>query len=216
MIAVIGGTGKLGQGLVTRLAMAGEEVIIGSRTPKKAERVAKELTKKIDEKIQGARNEEAARQAELVILSIPYKAIEEILQQVSPALDSTKIVISTVIPFSFEGNRAIFSQPKSGSAAEEVASLTPKNVPVVSTFQTVSANHMRDLGEPLSADIPVCGDDEDAKNQFIELVEKLPGARAIDAGPLANSALTEAVGVLLIDLTRRHDAKGIGLKFEEV
>ncbi|KXB03356.1 hypothetical protein AKJ47_02420 [candidate division MSBL1 archaeon SCGC-AAA261G05] len=216
MIAVIGGTGKLGQGLVARLAMAGEEVIIGSRTPKKAERVAKELSEKIGEKIKGTGNEEAARQAELVILSIPFKGMEKILNQIKPALNPDKIVVSVIVPFSFEEGWAVLSQSKSGSAAEEVASRTPKNVPVISTFQTASANRMRDLGEPLSADVPVCGDDEDAKNQVIELVEKLPGARAIDAGPLANSALTEAVGVLLIDLTRRHGVKRIGLKFEGV
>lgn len=216
MIAVIGGTGKFGQGLVARLTMAGEKVIIGSRTPKKAERVASELSKEVEEEIKGVGNEEATRQAELIILSIPYKAIERILNQIKPALNPSKILVSNIIPFSFKEGRAVFSRPELGSAAEEVASKILEGVPVVSGFQTVSANNMRNLEEPLNSDILLCGDDEEAKKQVMELVEKLPGTRAIDAGPLANSTLTESVGALLIDLTRRHDVKGIGLRFEGV
>lgn len=42
-IAILGGTGDQGPGLALRLAMAGEEVIIGSRDPQRAEKMAAEL-----------------------------------------------------------------------------------------------------------------------------------------------------------------------------
>ena len=42
-IAVLGGTGNLGLGLARRWALAGQDVIIGSRTADKAEAAAREL-----------------------------------------------------------------------------------------------------------------------------------------------------------------------------
>ena len=42
-IAILGGTGEQGPGLALRWAMAGEEVIIGSRSQERAEKVAAEL-----------------------------------------------------------------------------------------------------------------------------------------------------------------------------
>ncbi len=48
-IGLIGGTGNQGQGLALRLAMAGHEIKIGSRSLEKAQRIVNELNKKIDD-----------------------------------------------------------------------------------------------------------------------------------------------------------------------
>ena len=46
-IAIIGGTGPQGQGLAKRLAVAGFEVIIGSRNEDSAKSIATELSNQI-------------------------------------------------------------------------------------------------------------------------------------------------------------------------
>lgn len=214
MISVIGGTGKLGQGLVARLVMKGHDVIIGSRTPEKAELIAKELGNEINKDITWGENKEAALKSEIIILSVPFKGMEKIINQIKASLSPGDIVVSVVVPFLFKENQVVIPKLGHASAAEKIDSLIPEKVSVISTLQTVSANHMRELNEPLDADIPVCGDDQEAKKEVMDLIEELPGARTIDAGKLGNSALIESLAVLLIDLTLRHKVKGVGVKFE--
>jgi len=189
-------------------------VIIGSRQREKAERVASEISKQIDEKVRGTGNLEAAREADVVVLSVPYRGMREILDQIKQALTEGKILISVVAPLKQKGGRIVFEPPKTESAAAEVLRQVPKSVRVVSAFQTTSAKRLQNLEEPLGCDIPVCGDDDDAKKTVVELIEKIPGARGIDCGPLSNSKLVEPIVALLVELTRRHKVPGVGLRFE--
>lgn len=125
MIAVIGGTGKLGRGLVSRLAKAGEEAIIGSRTPEKAERISEELSEKTGEEIRGSGNLEATRKSDVIFLSIPASAIENIVQQIKPGLDQGNILVSVVVPISREGERFTIQELNANSAAEKNLSGSP-------------------------------------------------------------------------------------------
>src|SRR5204863_4697998 len=71
-IAILGGTGQQGPGLALRWAMAGEEVIIGSRSQERAEKMASELNAELgDARIRGMGNPEAAEAAEIVVLTVP-------------------------------------------------------------------------------------------------------------------------------------------------
>jgi NADPH-dependent F420 reductase len=194
--------------------LAGEKVIIGSRQREKAERVASEISKQIDEKVRGTGNLEAAREADVIVLSVPYKGMEKILGQIKQALTEGKILISVVAPLKQKGGQIVFEPPKTESAAAEVLRQVPKGVRVVSAFQTTSAKRLQNLEEPLGCDIPVCGDDDDAKKTVVELIGKIPGARGIDCGPLSNSKLVEPIVALLVELTRRHKVPGVGLRFE--
>ncbi len=189
-------------------------MIIGSRQREKAERVASEISKQIDEKIRGTGNLEAAREADVVVLSVPYKGMGKILGQIKQALTEGKILISVVAPLKQKGGQIVFEPSKTESAAAEVLRQVPKGVRVVSAFQTTSAKRLQNLEEPLGCDIPVCGDDDDAKKTVVELIEKIPGARGIDCGPLSNSKLVEPIVALLVELTRRHKVPGVGLRFE--
>ncbi|MFZ1772151.1 MAG: NAD(P)-binding domain-containing protein, partial [Caldilinea sp.] len=74
VIAVIGGTGAEGSGLVVRWAAAGYPVIIGSRSADKAQTVATELAALLPAgsgEIRGESNADAAAAAEIVVLSVP-------------------------------------------------------------------------------------------------------------------------------------------------
>ena len=98
-IAVLGGTGNLGYGLARRLALAGRNVIIGSRTAEKAEAAAAEIGAVVKERnskgsIRGADNLAAAQAASIVVLTVPFASQADTLQQVKPALQG-KILVDT-------------------------------------------------------------------------------------------------------------------------
>ncbi len=215
MIAVIGGTGAEGKGLVARWAASGEDVIIGSRQREKGEKVAGEISEKVGKEVRGDTNLEAARAGDVVVLSVPFDGMDAIIEQIKPGLTSGKVLITAVVPMKW-GDEIVFEPPECGSASEEVVRLVPEGVRVVAAFQTVGAKRLRDPEEPLNSDIPVCGDDEDAKRTVMDLISKMPGARAVDAGPLANSRYVEALTVLLVDLTRKNKVPDVGLKFSGI
>lgn len=215
MIAVIGGTGNLGKGLGGRLSMAGHEVVIGSRERERAVKSASELSSLVGGDIEGEENLEAARKASLVILSIPHSAIDEILGQIEPGLDSGDVVLSVIVPLSREESSFTVPEMDHGSAAEKIESMSPQGVSVVSAFQCVPAKLMSDFESEVNSDIPVSSDDEDAKEDIFGIIEEIPGARPIDAGPLSNSRLVETMAAFFVELTRIHGNE-VSLRFQGI
>jgi NADPH-dependent F420 reductase len=213
MIAILGGTGDLGQGLAMRWAMAGEKVIIGSRSKEKAEKIAQELSAKIGRTILGATNLEATKSADFVVLSVPFEGCEKILEEVMPALSPDKILLSAMVPLKqTEGLLTCYSPP-AGSAAETVAQIVGGRARVCSALQTVGAQELQRIDHPLEGDTVVCGDDAQARRQTMNYVEKIANLRAIDGGRLCNSRLVEPVTALLIKLTGRYKVPAVGIKF---
>jgi len=80
-IAILGGTGDIGEGLALRWAMAGHEIIIGSRKEERAKEAAERYISILrekgysDVKITGMENKDAAANAEIIVLSIPYEYV---------------------------------------------------------------------------------------------------------------------------------------------
>jgi NADPH-dependent F420 reductase len=97
--------------------------------------------------------------------------------------------------------------PEGGSAAVKAQVLLGKNVRVVSAFQNVSAELLRDLDRAVDCDVLVCGDDREARAQVIALA-----MRAFHAGPLANSAAAEALTSVLITLNRQYKIAHSGIR----
>ena len=213
-IAVIGGTGELGRGLIVHWAAAGEKIVIGSRSREKAERIARELSSRSGRKVVGATNRQAAEAADLVVLSIPFHSLESIVEEIRPALSPQKIILSVIVPLRFTREGIFYDPPPSGSAAEEVARLLPQ-CRVVSAFHTVGAKQLQQQG-PVPCDVVICGDDEEAKRRVTELIRLIPGMRPIDGGPLRNSRLVESTVALLIELTRRYRVPGVSIRFEGI
>ncbi|MEM3519736.1 MAG: NADPH-dependent F420 reductase [Candidatus Hadarchaeales archaeon] len=213
MIAIIGGSGELGRGLAERLALSGESVIIGSRSPERGMRAAEEIAKKIGKKVEGGSNRDAAERADIVVLSIPFEGLEEIAEEVKDAVKG-KIVVSVIVPIKF-GKVLEYFRPPAGSAAEEVSKALPE-AKVVSAFHTVGAKQLQNLDAPIKCDVVVCGDDERSKRRVMEMIEKIEGMRAVDGGPLQNSRLVEATVALLIELTRRYRVPGVSIRFEGI
>ena len=96
MIGFLGGTGPEGMGLALRFALAGEDIIIGSREVGKAGNVARRITEQAPgSMVVGRLNNQVADQADIVFVTLPYLAQKPILQCLPSQLDD-KIVVDVV------------------------------------------------------------------------------------------------------------------------
>ncbi len=201
-IGFIGGTGEEGMGLAYRFAKAGHDCIIGSRAIEKAQAAVAELHEKdASLPLTAATNEDTAASADVVIVTTPYTAQAATLPPLATAL-AGKIVVSTVVPMSFDGGTAALIAVPEGSAAQQEQSLLPR-AKVVAAFQNLSAKKLL-KGGVLEADVVVCADDADAKKQIMELAGDIEGVRGVDGGALANAQMVEGITVLLVSINRNY------------
>ena len=156
-----------------------------------------------------ATNEEAARAAELVILTVPYNAQIVIAKELGPALEG-KILIDATVPL-VPPKISSALLPAGGSAVAAVQQMLGDKVRVVSAFQNVAAHKLRRLGEDVGCDVLVCGDVASARAATLGMIAKM-GLRGLDAGPICNSAAAEALTSILIFLNRKYKVAGSGIK----
>ena len=209
-IAVIGGTGAEGTGLAVRFVRAGLRVLIGSRRRERAD----ETARAIGSAAEGRTNAEAAREADIVILTVPLAAQVETLKSIRESLRPGAILVDATVPLeaAIGGRVSRTLALWDGSAAQQAARLAPDGVRVVAAFHSLSAAALANLEQPVDCDVLVCGDDAGAKSAVRELAEKIPGVRTIDAGPLDNARLVESAAALLVSLNLRHKVKAAGLR----
>ncbi len=208
-IAVIGGTGKEGKGLALRWANAGYDLIIGSRDAERAVNAANELNATLGKShVSGLGNADAARAAEIVVLSVPYEAHAATLDMIADAV-SGKILIDVTAPLDPQNKRKALHVPE-GSAAQAAQQRLGENVRVVSAFQNVSYTHLTDLHEDPGCDVLVCGNDKASKQQVIELA-KAAGMTAFDAGPIENAVVAEGLTAVLININIQFKIKNAGI-----
>lgn len=204
-LAFIGGTGPEGRGLALRFAALGYRIVIGSRSHHRAVETASELRHILGKgDVQGLANEEAASQADMIFVTIPYSGVRHTLPQLAAACRG-KIVVSAVAPVEFREGRPVALWVEAGSAAQEVQSLLPESR-VVSAFQVVDARALQDVEAPLETDVIVCSDDVEARREIVRLANWIPGVRAFSGGRLATSRYVEEITALLITLNRIYKA----------
>jgi len=209
-IAVLGGTGKEGGGLALRWAHKGHRVILGSRTAERAREAAAAMNAVIGrDAVVGAANPDAAAQADIVVLAVPYAAQQATVREAADALAS-KILIDVTVPL-VPPKVSRVQLPDGGSAVEAVQKMLGDGVRVVSAFQNISAHHLTKLDEEFECDVLVCADDPAAADTVVALAEEI-GLRAWNAGPLANSVVAEGLTSVLIALNRRYKVPGSGIR----
>ena len=208
-IAILGGTGQQGPGLALRWALAGEEVIIGSRTQERAEKTASALNAQLgDARIRGMENPQAAEAAEIVVLTVPYAAHLSTMESVKAQVQG-KIFIDVSVPLDPENPRRM-NMPPAGSATEE-AQVFLGPAPKSLRFQTISARSLRDPHHAIDCDVLVCGDDAEAKETVLRLVANM-GLYSCDVGPAESARVVEGLTSILIRLNIRHKAKESGIR----
>jgi 8-hydroxy-5-deazaflavin:NADPH oxidoreductase len=173
-IAVIG-KGNVGGALTRGLKRAGHELrTIGSAPP--------------DVRSAGA-------WAEVVVLAVPYPAIDAVVVELGDSVRGKVVVdVTNALTANFE-----LAVGFTTSGAEELQKKLPA-ARVVKAFNTVFAEHMDTghlNGTPLTA--LAAGEDVAAKATVLNLAREI-GFDAVDAGPLTNARWLEALGYLNIQL----------------
>jgi NADPH-dependent F420 reductase len=211
-IGILGGTGDQGRGLARRFALAGNPVIIGSRSAERAAAAARGLGLELG--IRGMANPDAAAAADVVIVAVPWDGHGDLLKSLAAPL-AGKVVIDCVNPLGFDQRGAYPLAVPEGSAAQQAAAVLPDSV-VVGAFHHVSAVLLLDPAvDRVDLDVLVLGDDRQATGLVEALAARLPGARGIYAGRLRNCGQVEALTANLVSINRRYKAHA-GLRVTDV
>ncbi|AGB38197.1 NADPH-dependent F420 reductase [Natronococcus occultus] len=219
-IALLGGTGDIGEGLALRFARdTDHEILIGSRDPEKARDAVAEYEDVLEAigaeaNLKGFINEMAADRADVVVLSVPPYYAGDTVEDVADVLDSDTVLVTPAVGMQGDDDGLHYHPPSAGSVSELVAKRAPDGVPVVGAFHNLAAGALTDLELELDLDTLVVGDDTDAKERVIALANEIKGLRALDVGPLANAAEVESVTPLVINVARYNDElHDVGVKF---
>lgn len=181
-IAIIG-AGNIGGNLTRRLTALGHEVAVAnSRGPQTLTGLAAET---------GATAravEDVAQDAEVVVVTIPQVRVPDLPQGVLAAAADGAVVVDTGNYYPKQRDGRIAEIEDGLSESEWVA--RQLGVPVVKAFNNVYADHLLTRGRPADdperAALPVAGDDAEAKDVVIALLDEL-GFDGVDAGPLSQS-----------------------------
>lgn len=214
VIPVIGGTGALGSGLAKRWAAGGAKVIIGSRDAGRAAEAAAKVAEETGGNVEGMTNEDAAKAASIVFLTIPFRNQSEYLTNLRGSLEPDQILVDCSVPLAaaISGKATRTIGVWQGSAAEQAQEMVPEGVTVVSALHTVSAPGLADLSHQIDEDVPVCGDRKADKARVAELISRIEGLRPINAGALEISRIVEQLTALMISVNIRYKTHA-GLKF---
>ncbi|MGI9553670.1 MAG: NADPH-dependent F420 reductase [Thermodesulfobacteriota bacterium] len=206
-ISLLGGTGDIAEGLVLRWSKAGHEIFIGSRSEEKAQGIAAEYIEKlkalgIEPNIHGMPNADAAKNSEVIIISIPPEYAAATIEGCGDNI-TDQIVVTPVVSMKKEGKTFLYDPPAQGSSAEEIKSVLPDTARLVSAYHNLPAKELAIIDEELNYDVVICGDDEEAKEVVRNLTEEMKNLRVLDAGPLAVSPMIEAITPLIVSLNVR-------------
>jgi hypothetical protein len=209
-IAILGGTGKEGKGLAYRWALAGHSIIIGSRTVEKASTAAEEVLTLIGKPspVRGMENPQAAREADIVVLTVPFSAHKDMLEFIKADVQG-KIFVDVTVPL-VPPKVTKVQMPAEGSAAQQAQSILGENVRVVAAFQNISYENLLS-GEEVDCDVLVTGSDKDARAEVLALVGDT-GLFGLDAGPIENSVVVEGLTSILIGINKQFGVHASGIR----
>jgi len=234
-IAVIGGTGKQGYGLALRWAVAGHDIIVGSRDAARAQEAAREIATRAGDatpdlsdrldaaelarrlargipepgSVTGMDNVAAAGAAEIIVLAVPFNAQEATIAPLKEAV-AGKLVIDVTAPL-VPPKVGTVQLPDGGSAVLNTRKILSDAADIVAAFQNIAAQHLADLEHRIECDVLVCGDRRAARETVIALAADA-GMTGWHAGPLANAVAAEAMTAVLISINRHHKIPGSGIR----
>jgi len=177
------GSGRIGSNLA-RLAVAhGHDVVLSnSRGPETLEALVAELGPHAT----AATAAEAAAQGDIVVVTIPLKAIETVPAE--PLVG--KVVIDTNNYYPERDGEIHALDTKSTTSSELLAAHLP-GAHVVKAFNAIYFEHLIEQAKPAGTEgrraLPIAGDDAAAKASVAALIDTF-GFDVVDAGPLAEGA----------------------------
>lgn len=203
-VGILGGTGPAGRGLAARLSASGLEVVIGSRDASRAVQACQEVSEKWPQRTLGLHGGDnaAAAGADLVVVATPWDGAGPTVSSIAGSLKG-KVVISMANALVKVGDELQALTMARGSVAQGVAAAAPQ-AKVAAAFHHLPARELADLDHELEADVLVCADDPEAMAATMELTERMPRLRALEAGGLASAAPVEAFTAVLLGVNIRY------------
>ncbi len=205
-VTVIGGSGALGFGLALRLAAADVPVMIGSRDETRAQETAEKIAAASGGVVKGLANGPAAEASEIVFICVPFRNQSETFTNLKNHLREGQLVVDATVPLAaaVSGKATRTLGVWQGSAAQQAQEMVPEGVRVVAALHTVNAPALKDLQASLDEDVLICGDKKADKQRVAELIDLIPGLRAVNAGPLEAARTAEMLTALLIGVNARY------------
>jgi NADPH-dependent F420 reductase len=215
-IGIIGGTGDQGVGIAIRFVQASEDVIIGSRAVEKAQEAVDKIKGLLEKdeipNLKAAENPAAAKEAEILILTVPLVAQQPTLLSIKEGATG-KILMDATEPL----ESAIGGSPTrclylpEGAAAERAQKILPETT-VICAFNNISSGALINFKESIDCDCLISGDDQEAKIKVAKLIEQIPGVKVVDCGSLERAQLIEKITPLLIGLNIKKTCKDAGIR----
>lgn len=219
-IALLGGTGAIGEGLALRWAYhTNHDLVIGSREADRATSKAREYETELDSRgvevsIDAAENAGAVTDARVVVLAVPAYHLRDTVEAVADHLRREAIVVTPAVGLSRDDAGCHYNPPSEGSCTELVAEAVPTHTSVVGAYHSLSAGRLANLDADLAVDTVIVADDDDAKDTVWLLTEGIGGIHPVDGGPLANAAAVESLTALLVTLPWYNEGlDDVGVRF---
>jgi len=185
------GTGDFGNSFGPRLAALGYPIVYGSRNPESDK--VKALLKKTGHGSTATTQKDAAQQGDIVMLLLPWPAMETITQNLGDM--SGKVMIDVSWPPVKLTDDGYYVVTIDTSSAEMIQNWNPGAM-VVKAFGTLGSNIIDDplmAGGPVT--VPIASDHAIAKEKTAALAVAL-GLDPVDAGPLHMARNIEAMMLL--------------------
>jgi NADPH-dependent F420 reductase len=211
-VGIVGGTGPAGRSLGARLASAGVDVVLGSRSAERAAEVRDEVVARWPGRglVVGAGDNTDAAAADLVVVATPWASAAATAGELAVLLEG-KVVISMANAIAKVGDELQPVIPPRGSVAAGVQAALPDSR-VVAALHHVPARELGDLDQPVTGDVLVCSDHPDATSVVLDVLGRIEGMRVLDAGGLSSAAAIEAFTAVLLSLNRRYRTR-VGVRF---
>ena len=193
--------------MAARLASVGADVILGSRSVERAAAACNEIAGKWPERelsLTPAANPDAAA-ADLVIVATPWDAAPSTAASVADHLDG-KVVISMANALKVDNGEFVAVEPPGGSVAVGVQEAVPSAL-VAAAFHHLPARSLADLRRPVTGDVLICSDSDDAAEATASLVRTIPDLRPLRAGSRASAGALEAFTAGLLGINRRYKTR---------
>jgi NADPH-dependent F420 reductase len=209
-LGILGGTGPAGRALAARLAAAGAQVLLGSRSLERAAEAVEGLLGRWPALGEGggelvACTNAGAAKADMVVVATPWEGAASTVAALAADL-AGKVVVSMVNAVAMAGGELQPLVPSRGSMAAAIQAAAPAAL-VSAAFHHLPARELGRIDTPMDADVLVCSDHPEAAARTAEVARLVPGLRPLEAGSLSLAGAVESMTAVVLNLNNRYKAR---------